>query len=167
MWHGSHTYVGYSFDNNMIAVISYLAHQASVSHLPGNSSILKQLSLTPRSKDGVEVSEDLVKMFSEKEVPQWAELLDDADLPHVYFITFAALIATGFSLVLPWFITQFVISKLCSVLVPADSAAFIDNHYLPELNAAVSKITVSHDDAKELVMRFVGMLIKIGWAFTW
>jgi hypothetical protein len=26
MWHGSHTYVGYSFDNNMIAVISYLAH---------------------------------------------------------------------------------------------------------------------------------------------
>jgi hypothetical protein len=26
MWHGSHTYAGYSFDNNMIAVISYLAH---------------------------------------------------------------------------------------------------------------------------------------------
>lgn len=25
-WHGSHTYDGYSFDNNMIAVISYLAH---------------------------------------------------------------------------------------------------------------------------------------------
>jgi len=52
-------------------------------------------------------------------------------------------------------------------LIPADSAAFIDNHYLPELNEAVSKITVSHDDAKELVMRFIGMLIKIGWAFTW
>jgi len=57
MWHGSHTYVGYSFDNNMIAVISYLAHQASVSNLPGNSTVLKQLSLTPRSMDGVEVSE--------------------------------------------------------------------------------------------------------------
>ena len=41
MWHGSHTYVGYSFDNNMIAVISYLAHQASISSLPGNSSVLK------------------------------------------------------------------------------------------------------------------------------
>ena len=26
MWHGSHTYVGYSFDNNIIAVIAYLAH---------------------------------------------------------------------------------------------------------------------------------------------
>jgi len=40
MWHGSHTYVGYSFDNNMIAVISYLAHQAAVSSLPSNSSVL-------------------------------------------------------------------------------------------------------------------------------
>jgi hypothetical protein len=26
MWHGSHTYVGYSFDNNLMAVIGYLAH---------------------------------------------------------------------------------------------------------------------------------------------
>ena len=33
-WHGSHTYDGYSFDNNMIAVISYVVHQASVSNLP-------------------------------------------------------------------------------------------------------------------------------------
>ena len=117
--------------------------------------------------DGVEVSEDLVKMFSEKEVPQWAELLDNADLPHVYFITFAALIATGFSLMFPWFITQFVISKLCSVLIPADAASFIDNHYLPELHDAVQNVKVAHEDAKELGMRFVGMLIKIGWAFCW
>jgi len=117
--------------------------------------------------DGVEVAEDLTKMFSEKEVPEWAEFLDNADLPHVYFITFAALIATGVSLVFPWFITQFVISKLCSVLVPPDAAAFIDDHYLPELHDAVKNIAVDHDDAKELGMRFIGMLIKIGWAFTW
>ena len=60
-WHGSHTYVGYSFDNNMIAVIAYLAHQISVNSLPGNSSVLKQLSSTPRTKDGIDVSEELVK----------------------------------------------------------------------------------------------------------
>jgi len=168
MWHGSHTYVGYSFDNNMIAVISYLAHQASVSHLPSNSSVLHQLSLTPRSMDGVEVSENLVRMFSEKEVPQWAEIMDDADLPHVYFITFAALIATGFSLMFPWFITKFIISKLAAALIPDEtSAKFIDDHYMPELGEAVSGITVSHEDAKELGMRFIGMIIKIGWAFTW
>ena len=39
--HGSHTFVGYSFDRNMIAMIAYLAHQMSVSSLPSDSSILK------------------------------------------------------------------------------------------------------------------------------
>ena len=62
-WHGSHTYVGYSFDNNMIAMIAYLAYQAAVSELPGTSSILKELSPTPRNKTGQEVSEQLVVMF--------------------------------------------------------------------------------------------------------
>ena len=167
MWHGSHTYVGYSFDNNMIAVISYLAHQASVKSLPLDSSILKQLSMTPRTKDGVEVSEDLVKMFSEKSVPEWAEILDTADLPHVYFVTFAALISTCFSLIFPWFITEMAISLLAKALIPAENAAFVIDHYLPELGIAVSNIKVAHDDARDLGYRFIGMLIKIGWAFVW
>lgn len=68
MWHGSHTYVGYSFDNNMIAVISYLAHQISVSGLKSKSSILHELSPKPRSKTGVEVSGELVDMFSDQPV---------------------------------------------------------------------------------------------------
>jgi hypothetical protein len=125
MWHGSHTYVGYSFDNNMIAVISYLAHQASVSGLPGNSSILKELSPTPRSKSGVQVSEDLVQMFTNEPVSEWAEILDNADLPHVYFITFAALISTCFSIVLPWSLTQWSITKLAYLIIPEEDADFV------------------------------------------
>lgn len=62
-WHGSHTYDGYSFDNNMIAVISYVAHQYSVASLP-KSSILTELSATPRSKSAIAVTDDLVNMFS-------------------------------------------------------------------------------------------------------
>jgi len=26
MWHGSHTYVGYAFDNRLMAILAYLAH---------------------------------------------------------------------------------------------------------------------------------------------
>ena len=106
-------------------------------------------------------------MFSERPVPEWAEQLDTADLPHVYFITFAAMIATGFSLVLPWFLTEMAISFLAKAIIPADAAAFIIDKYLPELNKAVKNIKVSHDDARDLSYRFVGMLIKIGWAFVW
>jgi hypothetical protein len=56
-WHGSHTYVGHSFDNNMIAVIAYLAHQTSVASLPTNPTVIHQVSLTPRSVDGIEVAD--------------------------------------------------------------------------------------------------------------
>jgi hypothetical protein len=105
-WHGSHTTVGNRFDNNMIAVIAYVAHQMSTINLPGNSSILKELSPTPRSKSSVEVSEDLVLMFTEQPVAEWARILDTCDIPHSYFITFAALIATIVSLLLPWTLTH-------------------------------------------------------------
>jgi len=70
-WHGSHTYDGYSFDNNMIAVISYVAHQASVSYLP-KSSILTELSPTARNKTAIQVTDDLVDMFYAKKVDEWA-----------------------------------------------------------------------------------------------
>merc|ERR1711935_255942 len=123
--------------------------------------------MKPRSKDGVQVAEDLVNMFSEKEVPEWAEILDTADLPHIYFITFAALIATGFSLILPWTLTYYAIKFLAGALIPKEDAAFVVDHYLPELHDAVKNIVVSHDNQKSLVFRFIGMLIKIGYSFMW
>jgi len=167
MWHGSHTYVGYSFDNNMIAVISYLAHQASVSGLKSDSSILNELSPTPRSKTGLQVSEDLVTMFSEKPVDEWAEVLDKADLPHVYFITFAALIATCFSMVMPWFLVQWSINELANLLIPKEDADFVVNQYLPELKKGVAHVDLSMADKKDLVNKFFGMIMKIGFAFLW
>ncbi len=51
-WHGSHTYAGYIFDNNMIAVIAYLINEEITSNLPGNSTVLSQLSVTPRNHTG-------------------------------------------------------------------------------------------------------------------
>merc|ERR1719345_452349 len=43
----------------------------------------------------------------------------------------------------PWFITSFLISKLCGVLIPDESSAkFIDDHFMPELGVAVANIKV-------------------------
>lgn len=106
-------------------------------------------------------------MFSEKPVPQWAKELDTADLPHDYFITFAAMIATGVSLVLPWFATNFLIDKVAHAIIPKESADFISNDYLPELKKAVANVEISHDDKRELAFRALGMIIKILWAFCW
>jgi len=106
-------------------------------------------------------------MFSEKPVPEWAEVLDKADLPHVYYITFAALVATIFSMIFPWLMTEIIIKFLANKLIPAEDAAFVINKYLPELHTATKDITVSHDDKKSLFYRVLGTVIKIGWAFCW
>jgi hypothetical protein len=63
-WHGSHTYVGYSFDNNMIAVLAALMHNAAMDPLPSNSTILKQLKRSERSENAVDVTTHIVEMFS-------------------------------------------------------------------------------------------------------
>jgi len=135
-WHDSHTYVGYSFDNNMIAVISYLAHQQSVAQLPF-SSILHEISPTNRSTNGVGVADQLTQMTINHGVPEWAQILDTADLPHDYFITFAALISTGFSLVMPFFLVRALISAIAYAIIPKDDADFVVNSYLPALEKGV------------------------------
>jgi len=66
-------------------------------------------------------------------VPDWAEILDTADMPHDYFITFAALIATGVSLATPFFATRFLITHLAYAIIDPVSAAFVVDHYLPAL----------------------------------
>ena len=66
--HGSHTFVGYSFDRNMIAIIAYLSLEISVSSLPSESSILKQLSTSRRSKSAIEVADEFTKMLYQQPV---------------------------------------------------------------------------------------------------
>lgn len=100
-WHASHTYVGYSFDNNMIAVLAALMHDAAVAPLPSNSTILKYLSRSERSENAVNVTENIIKMFSEKEISEWAEVLDKFDLPHDYEITFTATASMAFFVMFP------------------------------------------------------------------
>lgn len=61
MWHGTFTNVGCAFDNRMIAIIAYLAHQMTTENLPClgdcNENILKGLSLNKRSITAIEFSE--------------------------------------------------------------------------------------------------------------
>lgn len=106
-------------------------------------------------------------MFYEKPVTEWAEVLDTCDIPHVYFITFAAIISTVFSIMLPFAIVEPIINGLCSVLIPKDSADFIKDEYLPALKPAVANIKVSLKDKLDVAKKLVGMAIKILYAFLW
>lgn len=48
------------------------------------------------------MTEDIIKMFSEKDTPDWAEFLDKLDLQHHYEISLVCFINTGIALMLPW-----------------------------------------------------------------
>jgi len=104
------------------------------------------LSSKKRSKTGIEVTDDLVEMFLTTPVDQWSEELDTCDIPHDYFITFAALISTGTSLVLPFKYTTIGISALAKFLIPKDDADFIIFKYLPRLGLATRDIELTHTE---------------------
>jgi hypothetical protein len=70
-WHGSHTYVGFSFDNNMISVIAYLAHQDSIAHISDGPRV-SDLAIKKRALTSQEISYSLSDMFVSKQVPEWA-----------------------------------------------------------------------------------------------
>jgi hypothetical protein len=166
MWHGSHTFVGYSFDNNMIAVISYLAHQASVSGLSSNSTILKELSATPRNMTGVEVSTQLTNLFLQP-AETWPEVLNSLDLPLDYYITFSALISTFVSLIAPWFVTELVMSTLADKILTPKDRDFLNNDYLPALHEAVKDVSIEKEEKTKITSIFVSMMIKLLYATFW
>jgi len=108
----------------------------SVSELNG-TSILHDISPTKRSTDAIGISNQLTEMTITHTVPDWAEILDKADMPHDYFVTFATLLSTGTSLIMPFFMCRLLITTLANQLIPPADAAFIENTYLPELEKAV------------------------------
>lgn len=103
--HGTHTYVGHTFDVEMISVIAYQAHQTAIARIPSNSSILIELSETPRKQTSKQIVNNITEMFYDQKVPIWAEVLETSDFPHDFELSFAAFVATCVSLIAPWSMT--------------------------------------------------------------
>lgn len=93
--------MGYVFDNQMISVIAYLAHQSSVEFIAKDSEEIKYLQPTKRNQTSSQIVDDIVKTFYQDPVPTWAQVLAEADFPHDYIITFAAIACTLVYLIFP------------------------------------------------------------------
>jgi hypothetical protein len=82
-------------------------------------------------------------MFTASPVQDWAKILDQCDIPHDYFITFAALFSTIGSLLLKFDYNVALISVLVKIIIPKEDADFIIFKYLPRLGLAVKDIDLT------------------------
>ena len=106
-------------------------------------------------------------MFADKPVEDWSQTLEDLDVPHSYFLTFAAFIASVSAILLPWAVVGTVIPMLAKSLIPADASAFLIDDYMPELREATKDVKLSHQDKQGLINKATGMFMKLIYAFLW
>jgi len=141
----------------------------SVTNLPGNSTVLKELSLTPRNKTGVETSTELTQLLLNKPVTEWAQVLNSLDLPDgkEYYITFAAILATFSSTIFPWFAVEMFFKEVVPIALTPKDAAFVLNDYLPALHTATENISITKEEKSEIGHVFLSMMIKLFYAFSW
>eukprot|EP00095_Tigriopus_kingsejongensis_P008144 maker-scaffold196_size269943-snap-gene-1.33 protein:Tk08144 transcript:maker-scaffold196_size269943-snap-gene-1.33-mRNA-1 annotation:"hypothetical protein AURANDRAFT_63034" len=166
-WHGSHTYAGNVADNRIIEVLAYVAHQVSLENLGLNSSILYDLSPTPRPFSGVEINEQLTNMFLELPPEQWAETINGFDMPS-YYMSFAGIVSTVFSVSLENETADQIINALVELFsFPEEELIFLQESYLPEIRTIIGGMNITSEDKLRIQGNFESALIKLLYAFVW
>ena len=127
------------------------------------------LQKTPRNTSSLDSALQVTRMFYEKPVPQWAQVLDTADVPHDYYITFAATISAIMMLSIPHFISVPALKLLYSygLATKPDILDFMENDFIPEFKKETRFKFLSLSERKEVFLKLAAVLIKMLWAFTW
>ena len=168
LMHGSHTHVGGRFDNIMISMIAYISHQISIEHIPGGSSVLRELSKTPRKRSAEQEVERMTDMLINKDINQWPAIIESTDIQHRYYITFAALIAGVCGLIFPWWLVEMIIPPLAKQFVKNENErSFYLDLYLPELKEAIQHVEIGFIDKFFIWRRFMACLMKTFDSFIW
>ena len=74
-WHGSMTYVGKRFDNDLIALIAYYGHQMMTANLNTNSTVIHELSETPRVQNSFDIMTNITEYIAHKPPVEWPNVL--------------------------------------------------------------------------------------------
>lgn len=166
-YHGSHTRLGSMADNDLIGVMSFILHQASLSHLPAfyNSPVLSDLSSVKRNQTGVEMAQSITDLYRTRPITEWLEFFNQLDVPD-YYTTWSALVTTLLTLFLP----QSLISPAALALADAfgvdeRSIQFLQRQYIPQVTRALSKYSLNPAKKIGLFKYFMKMIKKMVFAF--
>lgn len=166
--HGSHTHVGGRFDVRFIDIVSFIAHQASVSQIGNDNIIIRDLTSTgvPRVKSGPESQADIIQMSVDQPVGDWFMVFNNLDVPKGGY-AFAALQTTLFFLILPESLAERFNSYISPIMWSEAESAFILDYYMPEIRIAVKNVSINLFQKIDICRKFIGMFIKIFYAFLW
>jgi len=165
-WHGSHTRLGQVADSNLISVMAFIMHQASLSGLPTSSLTpeLFDLSSTKRAKTGVQIAQVVTDMYSFQPVGEWRSTLASLDLPR-YEVTFSAIVTTLITLLLPTSIAEPLIRTLTGIFGISELGPFIIDTYLPKLRRAFSRTRLPIFTKLKLLKNTLSTVYKLVYAF--
>ena len=165
-FHGSNTKVGFQQDVAVIAVLAYLNHQASLSGVP-YSSVLHDLSETPRPRSGIEMADDLQNMYYHEPSSNWFNITEALKLPN-YELVIGSLLIT----VINNNFDPYVTNQISSTILNAFSLSpyqenFLMHQFLPELQKVRATVNISPMKRESLTKNSIGIIMKLFHSLLW
>lgn len=172
--HMTHTEWGQTFDDDLMAVVTYVGYQGLVSQLNITDPQVLSLSYDPQM-DAREAADKIAFLAVEHpDARTWNETVTalHPQFPYEYYKTFAGNAILVMAFVLPAFILEPFAKFLLNVLMadPSmhDAQIWARDQYLPAiLNTISPNFHIGLGNKIKLIRRFIGALIKVGYAFLW
>lgn len=165
--HGTHTELGHQQDTHAISVIAFLVHQASLSKLPGASSVVIDLSYEPRNTSSLMLADEFLNMYGTLPVDQWHDKIDSLDIPD-YFLLFAGIYSSALTIAFEPDTVDSIILKMADAFgLPDDFLHFIMDDYLPELRNLTSEIEIGALQKTKFIENILATTSKLIYAFLW
>lgn len=165
--HGSNTILGRQQDRWPLRAVAYLIHQASLSSLTSDSSILHDLTDHKRARTAIEIVEDFQNMYLTEPVTQWYNTTESFDIPR-YELSFAGLISTALTIGFDDDIVDTIIPLLIRAFnLPEELRNFVVNQYIPAIRNATSLMEFGDIERFKFLSNAIGSGIKLMYAFLW
>ena len=103
----------------------------------GASSIITDLTSTPRNLTGIEMANNISDIFLTKPVNEWESEFPSIDIPD-YYLSFATILTSSLTLAMePWAADLLIIDLMHFFSLEQVNRDFILNDYLPEVRLAL------------------------------
>jgi len=160
-WHGSQTYLGSVFDNDMIKIVTYACAQAAVAWT--DSPILTYWSTNKTYKHSLDIITELTEIIAEEPVYNWTEKISSLEYP--YARSMMAFNLNVAYLVFPYWITEIIVqiaSENPFFGEPTEEEIkFWNEIWLPELHDKLKDVDISFEDSIVLATTFISFFTKV------